>query len=304
MASSKPVPFSPPLFLSPTSGIHKSTFIILHGRGSSAEKFAEPLLSHAVACSPQTHGEERSFQSYFPNSKFVFPTARLLRARAYNRSLTHQWFDMYPLDEYPAEYRNHIQVQGLGEAVRYVHELIEGAVQEVGAENVVLVGLSQGCATVLTSVLLWQGRSLGAVVGMCGWLPFSRSLAEAINEEKERCNERDDVFERDPEAEHNDKTSFQLVTDILREELGLASRETTKNQKVTMNQPILETPVFLGHGTKDKKVPIKNGKDAVSLLQALGIATECREYEGLGHWYSSPMLRDIVTFLPSSLSEP
>ncbi|KAF1942340.1 alpha/beta-hydrolase [Clathrospora elynae] len=271
--NSKPNTFPPPVIIPPPSGIHNSTFIILHGRGSTADKFAETLLKHLVS---NTGTEEQPFQSHFQSTKFVFPTAKLIRAKAYNRAMTHQWFDQYPLDEYKPEYKGHIQISGLRDSVDYVHGLIKEAVKEVGPGNVVLMGLSQGCATVLTSALLWRGEKLGAVVGMCGWLPFAGPMGT------------------------------QLVLEMMgRETICLHGRNKEKGQdrgddniEIKRERGALNgTPVFLGHGSEDEKVPTKYGQQAASLLRDIDVTMGWKEYEGLGHWYSADMLRDIATFL-------
>ena len=44
-----------------------------------------------------------------------------------------------------------------------------------------LGGLSQGCATSLISLLLWDGPPLKATFGMCGWLPYRSRLEEIIS---------------------------------------------------------------------------------------------------------------------------
>jgi predicted esterase len=55
--------------------------------------------------------------------------------------------------------------------------------------------------------------------------------------------------------------------------------------------------VFLGHGTADKKVPIRYGKQSATLLEELDVRVTWREYVGLGHWRSDDMLGDVVKFL-------
>jgi hypothetical protein len=51
-------------------------------------------------------------------------------------------------------------VEGLRESCAFVNGLIEEAVREMGKGNLVVGGLSQGCATVLTAMML-GGRALG-----------------------------------------------------------------------------------------------------------------------------------------------
>lgn len=56
-------------------------------------------------------------------------------------------------------------------------------------------------------------------------------------------------------------------------------------------------PAFMGHGTEDEKVPYSVGKLAAEFLGALDVDVIWKGYEGLGHWYSDHMLRDIVRIL-------
>jgi hypothetical protein len=58
-------------------------------------------------------------------------------------------------------------------------------VDEVGEKSSVLMGLSQGRATVLISALLWEGESLGAVIGMCGCLSFATAMSDAFAHDPE-----------------------------------------------------------------------------------------------------------------------
>jgi predicted esterase len=58
-----------------------------------------------------------------------------------------------------------------------------------------------------------------------------------------------------------------------------------------------DTPVFLGHGVDDDKVPVVRGREAAACLRAAGVDAEWNEYQGLGHWYSVEMLTDMASFL-------
>ncbi|KAF2004961.1 phospholipase/carboxylesterase family protein-like protein [Amniculicola lignicola CBS 123094] len=300
MSSSKTPNYPQPLVFGPLFA-HKSTIIALHGRGSTAEKFATPLLNHTVASLPSSSSTEtpQSFQSHFPNTKFIFPTASLRRAVFYNRSLTHQWFDMYPLDQFSPEHKQHVQTRGLRESVTYVHTLIEDAVKEVGAKNVVLMGLSQGCAVSLTSLLIWRGPPLGAFLGMCGWCPLRQGMLEAIGDEtgEEAMPEEDDMFELSDDnlAEADTRSKLEKARDWLQEELDI-SNETGHRE----NPPLGDMAVFLGHGSEDVKVPAELGRLATTSLQHLDVNVTHRHYDGLSHWYSNDMLRDMIMFIQQS----
>src|SRR5436189_5036386 len=159
--------YPPPLTVAPLLS-HKQTFILLHGRGSSASKFGPPLLSTSI---PQVG----TLANAFPYARFVFPTALKRRATIYKRSITNQWFDNWSLDA--PTVREELQIDGLRETSAYIHELLRQEIKIVGsAGNVVLGGLSQGCAASLISHLLWDGEPLAAAVGMCGWLPFRTNM--------------------------------------------------------------------------------------------------------------------------------
>ncbi|KAF2262276.1 alpha/beta-hydrolase [Lojkania enalia] len=297
---SKTSNYPKPLII-PSPAAHKQTIIILHGRGSTAEKFAEPLLTHPVSSttsptsldiSPNTESTDtKTFQSYFSNTKFIFPTASLRRAVAYNRSLIHQWFDMFPLDAYPPEHKQNIQVKGLRESVKYVHGLLDEACKEVGGQNVVLMGLSQGCATGLVSLLLWKGEKLGGFVGMCGWCAFRERMLDAIVD-VENGEGNDDVFERSgEEIVEERKSKLEKAVEWLKEELEF------ENESRGSEVPLRDIPVFLSHGMEDERVPFKLGKLVAGILKDVGVDVTWSEYEGLGHWYSADMLKDIVQFV-------
>jgi predicted esterase len=166
-------------------------------------------------------------------------------------------------------------------------ELVEGA------GNVVLMGLSQGCAAALVAGLLWEGEPFGGVVGMCGYLPFVRDLG-AVVEDTERVEdkEEDDMFERDDEGSTGG-SKFERAVEWLREELQMNERESGSGRSCAMQS----IPVFMGHGTTDEKVPCQNGRVAAKFLKEIDVDVEWNEYEELGHWYSEDMLRDVVRFL-------
>jgi len=59
------------------------------------------------------------------------------------------------------------------------------------------------------------------------------------------------------------------------------------------------TPIYLGHGTEDEKVPFELGKLASQFLAELGLDVTWEEYPGLAHWYSADMLTDVYGFINS-----
>ncbi len=58
------------------------------------------------------------------------------------------------------------------------------------------------------------------------------------------------------------------------------------------------TPIFLGHGSADEKVPCSLGEATAAILEKADYKVELKVYHGLGHWYKIPdEIDDIVEFL-------
>lgn len=149
----------------------------------------------------------------------------------------------------------------------------------------VLMGLSQGCAASLVAGMLFEGEGLGGVVGMCGYLPFTKDMADLVEDGQE--TEEEDVFEREAEGGKS-KTKLRKAVEWLREELEVESEGSVEQGWI---------PVFMGHGTEDEKVPCNTGKASVDFFRSVDVGVEWKQYQGLGHWYNWVMLRDVVRFL-------
>jgi predicted esterase len=271
-----------PVVAGPKSGQHLNSFIVLHGRGSNGELFGNQLLQTSTP-------EGDTLQDTFPHAKFIFPTAAKRRAQIFNRATIHQWFDNWSLDQ-PNE-REELQFDGLRESSQYVHSLLKAEIAEVGASNVFLWGLSQGCAISLIAWLLWEGETFAAVIGMCGWLPLRKRMEIAISEDI--GTEVNNPFSKGNEAgsePHEVLPKFIRVVEYLREELQVPTTSPSPYSNRTI-------PIFLGHGTEDLKVPAVLGEEAETLLRSLDTDIEFRKFEHLGHWYSPEMLVDIINFI-------
>lgn len=221
-----------------------------------------------------------------------------------------------------------------------LHRLLEREVREVGGEHVVLGGLSQGCAAALVAGLLWRGEALGAVVGLCGWLPLAGRLMEVL---EERSGDGDDdgdgdgiSFGGEGEDDNDDRVGgkntkekggpIEIDTPVLRaikfleDELDFPphlpplhppsprlppphlppphlSPPQSSSSPSHPTLPLQQIPVFLAHGSLDKKIPIDVGMQGRDCLRALGTVTEWMEEEGQGHWYSGKMLERLIGFL-------
>jgi predicted esterase len=133
------------------SGSHLQTFIILHGRGSNARIFGSKVLATPI---PDFDDLPCAFQ----HATFIFPNASRHRARIYQRTPIYQWFGHWS-HEAPEE-REELQNDGLQEKTVYIDGLLR-EVDAVGAENVVLGGLSQAWSASLVALLLWEGGRCG-----------------------------------------------------------------------------------------------------------------------------------------------
>ncbi|KAK5172932.1 uncharacterized protein LTR77_003054 [Saxophila tyrrhenica] len=61
-----------------------------------------------------------------------------------------------------------------------------------------------------------------------------------------------------------------------------------------------EVPMFLARGQKDQMIPKRVWNQTLKKLEELGVnkdAKEVHEYEGLGHAFSGPLLRDMCMWL-------
>ncbi|KAJ4013134.1 hypothetical protein NW752_006411 [Fusarium irregulare] len=271
----KPGEFPPLITTSPLSAPHKLTIIVLHGRGFNAEKFHSPLLASLSSNSSV------SFQESLPNARFVFPTAPLARATKYRRSLIHQWYE--GTGDWEPEARGDMRP-----SVEHIHKILEDEIEMLDGDagRVVLVGFSQGGAMALVSWLLWQGQSLGAVVIMSGFMPLAETLM--VKNEDEDISD-DGMFERD--EEEDGRTPLQKAIDELREEAELDPEPSAKSF------PFIKTPVFMGHGQKDKDVELYHGQQAANCLERMGIEVEFKTYPDMTHWYCPEELGDITKFI-------
>ncbi|KUJ23479.1 alpha/beta-hydrolase [Mollisia scopiformis] len=298
----------PAPFIVPPTTAHTQTILFLHGRGSNGEKFGQELLASKTATG-------QTIQERFPGMKFIFPTAKKRRAKWYKRALISQWFDNVPIDEQSKEMsREEIewQVEGLTETAEFLNPLLDEEVRAVGAKNVFLGGLSQGCAMALHLLLSYQPReegrngdwgSLGGFVGMSGWLPFAEDIRGLIRSEDMIEKAGEDEEDDDPFATSDDEGD-SAVFESHRCQLSLSMqvcnfvRENIEMSPLESIEPLcLKTPVFLGHGKKDEKVKIALGLDIVMILRVIGMQVRWEEYDE-GHWYKVPeQIDDLVDFL-------
>lgn len=272
----------PQPFIVPPLGEHKQSIIVLHGRGDFGDAFGDLLLLTKLSTG-------RTFREEMANAKFIFPSAPLYFMRPGINS--YEWFEIMSLID--PNHKQEMQAEGLVMSSRIVHELIRKEVEAVGVKNVILGGLSQGCATALISLALWTGEPFGAAFGMSGWLPFSNVLRVGgeqartkIESAPETNSQHDDQSKsRDQEAGRAALTALKVALDIERPE----------------SDAILRTPIFIGHGTRDLVVSDELGLEAAECLKSIGCKVRWRSYEGLRHWYEDYEVEEIVNFIKSNI---
>lgn len=317
--------FPPPLVFDAVSGTHKSTVILLHGRGRKAEDFAAEFLLSAPTIT--TGSPPITIQTALPDTRFIFARGRKQRATKYKRSLVRQWFDDWHLrdpdfvtDAVDQLYDDGLQTAGLGETVAYLHDLVtrESQLIEGGSRNIVLAGFSQGGAAALLAGLLWNrgsGEQIGGLIGICTWLPYLKQMMNIFEgrgvatdclgsgsgsaDKQYAQNDAFDPFERQTSPDStNESPQDPLETALawLRDEIELpmdamSGRSLERSQRV---------PLLLCHGSDDTKVMPERSREASDTMSTLGGFNVVRKtYEGVAHETSAAMLADILAFLIS-----
>ena len=156
-------------------------------------------------------------------------------------------------------------------------------------ENIILGGLSQGCAMGLVC-LLSIAFPIGGFIGMSGWLPFRNDIDGLLTGEGE---DEDDPFGPDPADEEEAPDPAVKIIGYVRDLLSIDDPKPP-----TRNDSALSTPVFLGHGDADEKIRPSLGREACQAMKAIGFRVDWKSYEGQGHWYKIPdEIDDIVDFI-------
>ncbi len=302
-----PGQFPEPLIVSPKLG-HRQTFIILHGRGRVGSHFGPQLLETATS-------SNLTIQAVFPHAKFIFPTASRGRAKVSDK-YTHQWMVSVHGNDFTEQ--QDLMAEGLKKSCTYIQDILRREIDIIGEKNVVLWGMSQGAATSLSSLLVWDGKPFAAVVLMCGYLPFWNHIRDIASgsrigfktpQAKERFDKNDisgsqgasevpfahSVSEDDNNGIHatnntNGNHPMEAIT-FFRNKLDVKEAGTA----------FKAIPIFMGHGTEDLTVPVDQGRNAKAAMDLIGADARLVEYQGLGHWYSADMLEDILNFLREKL---
>ena len=159
----------------------------------------------------------------------------------------------------------------------------------VPPQNMILGGLSQGCAMSL-SILLCLDHPIGGYIDMSGLPTYQKDLESAVAEET--LDENDTFYDADRKQLPDRSVMAQSF------ERDLLAMENLKNPE--RGSTALSTPVFLDHGAVDEKVPLVSGEAAAMLVRGAGYRVTWKCYQEQGHWYKVPgKIDDIVDFIAS-----
>lgn len=163
--------------------------------------------------------------------------------------------------------------------------IVADELKRVPPENLILGGLSQGCAMSL-AVLLCLEHAIGGYIGMSGYFCHVSNLRMVLEDDEEEF----DPFGREDGAE----TAKCVAAQTFERELLNLSRIDEPSGERTSHL----TPVLMGHGELDDKVPLKLGEAAAGVIRDAGYDVDWRCYSGQGHWYKIPeQIDDIVNFI-------
>ncbi|KAL1912685.1 hypothetical protein Sste5344_001275 [Sporothrix stenoceras] len=175
--------FGPTCIVEPRDGhVHTHTAVLLHGRGSTGEEFAEELFETALS-----DPRKPSIADRLPSWRWVFPSS----PRTWNATFVEwmpAWFEAHSLAD-PTE-RQDLQQAGLWASARYAKEIVEDEIQRLqktqktdggGSDahlRVILGGISLGGAVALWTLLGTDKpeRPLGGFAVMSTWLPFAKEV--------------------------------------------------------------------------------------------------------------------------------
>lgn len=256
---------------------------MLHGRGSTGPEFANDLFSSTITTT--TKDKDKNLPASLPTWRWVFPTSKERWDSRFKEDLS-AWFEAYSLTN--IEEKKELQVEGLRESGAYILGVMEEEIRGVGGDagRVFLGGISQGMAMGLWAWFLYAAnskvkKSLGGVLGFCGWLPFGRVVEEVL-------------------GGGGGGEARKVVSGVLGD---AAVSDHGKETGDDASSILRSTPVFLSHGTDDAFVSVDLGREATRVLQRAGIAVEWHEFAGAendGHWVKEPEGFDqIVSFLES-----
>lgn len=273
------VSFGPVFIVEPVAP-HTHTAILLHGRGSNGEEFAQELFDETKL------SDGTSLAQALPSWRWVFPSSQELWSTVFEENMP-AWFEAHSLTDTTA--RQDLQIPGIKDSVNYLKKVLE---EEIGkldgtTENVVLGGISQGAAVGMWTFLC-RGhleRPLGAFFGTSTWLPFASRVEHYL------------LPNHSIEDGLHDFSTERSQVDVFMDGMLAGAKSSLAHNR----EAFLSTPIFLGHGIDDAYVDVDLGREARNVFTRIGFSVEWKEYTGAeveGHWIKSPEeVDDLLNFL-------
>ncbi|QPH05546.1 hypothetical protein C2857_003405 [Epichloe festucae Fl1] len=257
--------------------------IMLHGRGSNGQEFAEEFLSSHLS-------DNMSLTQKLPGLRWVFPSSQELWSTTFQESIP-AWFEAHSLTDITA--RQDLQTSGIKDSVKYLQDLLDNEIAKLGGQagNLFLGGISQGGAIGLWT-LLCRGPAcgIGAFLGSSTWLPFASNLERLI---VLPGNMKRELSEAAVEGDELDTFVRSMIISF-------------KQGVVPHSQCESSPKIFLGHGVDDAYVDVTLGRQARNVLSRAGFVVEWKEYSGAeeeGHWFKVPdEMDDMYHFIIDIMS--
>jgi lysophospholipase-2 len=265
--------FPDPIIFEPSSE-HSHTVIMLHGRGSNGQEFAQELFEAQFL----VDNENVTLRSRFPSYRWVFPSSRELWSSTFDEKMP-AWFDAYSLTDISAE--SDLQIPGIRESICHNRKILENELTQVqnDSRRIILGGISQGAAVGYWLLLsVHEQISLGGFFAASSWLPFDSDVLKYFVAEELH----------DSGIKGSSVSDSKFVQSMISTPVG--------NINITDR-----TPILIGHGLDDAYVDVELGKSARDVFRKAGYVVEWTEYKGAdeeGHWFKEPeQVQDIASFM-------
>jgi predicted esterase len=140
------------------------------------------------------------------------------------------------------------------------------------------------------AVLLSLDHSISGYIGMSGFLTYQDDLESVVNDEVDSDNPF--LHPSEPQDTFMDASAVK-AKELERDLVDLDPLDRPSQEKTAY-----QTPLFLGHGKADEKVPCVLGERAAQSLQDEGYQFEWKCYKDQGDWYKiHDEIDDICNFI-------